>query len=201
MRGTKYWVHTICRFRTHHACDLLAVWGEAEPCWNTHGEPLVILFINCFILISRSCMYASVTVSTGPKRRGASRAPHQEPPLKHYPSGVFAPHDRWNLLDAVQKAYAISPVVVLVRGERFPSLKIQVLPMTFHFSEFSRCCSISPRFLSRHRLGYWRTLECLGGGAYHAPPPAISRTVGLRGSCEAAFESFRQDAPESRKWT
>ena len=25
-----------------------------------------------------------------------------------------------------------------------------------------------PRRLTRHRLGYWRTLECLGG-AYHAP--------------------------------
>ena len=23
--------------------------------------------------------------------------------------------------------------------------------------------------LTRHRLGYWCTLECLGGGAYHAP--------------------------------
>ena len=23
--------------------------------------------------------------------------------------------------------------------------------------------------LTRHRLGYWSTLECLGGGAYHAP--------------------------------
>ena len=51
--------------------------------------------------------------------------------------GVFAPYDRLNLLDAVQKAYAIPAVVVLVRGERFPSLKIQVLPMTFRFSEFS----------------------------------------------------------------
>ena len=73
------------------------------------------------------------------KERGYHVPPHQEPPLKHHPSGVFAPHDRWNFLDAVQKAYAIPPVVVLVRGERFPSLKIQVLPMTFHFSEFSRC--------------------------------------------------------------
>ena len=30
--------------------------------------------------------------------------PHQEPPLKHHPSGVFAPHDCWNFLDAVQKS-------------------------------------------------------------------------------------------------
>ena len=51
--------------------------------------------------------------------------------------------------------------------------------------------------ITRHRLGYWRTLECLGG-AYHAPP-AISRTVVRRESCEAAFESSRQDAPESLK--
>ena len=50
------------------------------------------------------------------------------------------------------------------------------------------CC------LTRHRLGYWRTLECLGG---LSRPPAISRTVVCRESCEAAFESSRQDAPES----
>ena len=49
--------------------------------------------------------------------------------------------------------------------------------------------------LSRHRLGYWRTLECLWG--LLRPPPAISRTVVRREYCEAAFESSRQDAPES----
>ena len=52
--------------------------------------------------------------------------------------------------------------------------------------------------LTRHRLGYWRTLECLGGGGA-ITPPAISRTVVRRESCEAAFESSRQDAPESLK--
>ena len=82
-----------------------------------------------------------VTVSTGPKKRGGITCSlSRNRTLKHHPSGVFAPHDRWNFLDAVQKAYGIPPVVVLVCGERFPSLKIQVLPMTFHFSEFSRCC-------------------------------------------------------------
>ena len=101
-----------------------------------------------FILTSRPCMYASERpFLRARKREGHHVPPHQEPLLKHHPRGVFAPHDRWNFLDAVQKAYAIPPVVVLVRGERFPSLKIQVLPMTFHFSEFSRCCSISTRFL------------------------------------------------------
>ena len=74
-RGTKYWVHIICRFCTHHACDFLAVWGKTEPCWNTYGEPLVILSINCFILISRPCMYASEWPFLGArKREGASRA-------------------------------------------------------------------------------------------------------------------------------
>ena len=52
--------------------------------------------------------------------------------------------------------------------------------------------------LIHHSLGYWRTHECLGG---LITPPAISRTVGRRESCEAAFESSRRDAPESRKWT
>ena len=45
-------------------------------------------------------------------------------------------------------------------------------------------------------LSAWR-----GGGSDHAPPPAISRTVGRKESCEAAFESSPQDAPESPKWT
>ena len=57
------------------------------------------------------------------------------------------------------------------------------------------------RYLTRHRLGYWRTLECLGGGGRITPPPAISRTVSRRESCDAAFESSPQDAPESPKWT
>ena len=30
------------------------------------------------------------------------------------------------------------------------------------------------KILTRHRLGYWRTLECLGE-ADHAPPPLLSR--------------------------
>ena len=79
LRGTKYWAHTICRFRTHHACDFLAVWGKAEPCWNTYGEPLVILYIICFILISRPCMYASEwPFLRALKREGASRASSPE---------------------------------------------------------------------------------------------------------------------------
>ena len=69
-----------------------------------------------------------VTVSTGPKKTGGITCPlTRNRPLKHHPSGVFAPHDRWNFLDAGQKAYAIPPVVVLVCGERFPSLQIQGL--------------------------------------------------------------------------
>ena len=33
----------------------------------------------------------------------------------------------------------------------------------------------SPNLLTRHRLGYWRTLECLGGGGLSRPPPLLSR--------------------------
>ena len=45
-----------------------------------------------------------VTVSTGPKKRGGITCPlTRNRPLKHHPSGVFAPHDRCNFLDAVQK--------------------------------------------------------------------------------------------------
>ena len=40
-----------------------------------------------------------------------------------------------------------------------------------------------------------------GGGLITPPPPAISRTVVRRESCEAASETSRQDAPESLKWT
>ena len=40
------------------------------------------------------------------------------------------------------------------------------------------------------------TLECLGG---LSRPRAISRTVGRRESCEAAFKISLQDAPESRE--
>ena len=29
--------------------------------------------------------------------------------------------------------------------------------------------------LTRHRLGYWRTLECLGGSLSRPPPPLLSR--------------------------
>ena len=40
-----------------------------------------------------------------------------------------------------------------------------------------------------------------GEGRITPPPPAISRTVGHRELCEAAFEISPQDAPESPKWT
>ena len=50
--------------------------------------------------------------------------------------------------------------------------------------------------LTRHRLGYFRTHDCLGGGGW-IRPPAISRTNSRIEPREEAFESSLQDLPKA----
>ena len=68
-------------------------------------------------------------------------------------------------------------------------------------TSISRC-----DMFTRHRLGYWRTLnppppglflyppQPGGGGGGGSDPPAISKTDGRRETDEAAFERSRRDA-------
>ena len=48
-------------------------------------------------------------------------------------------------------------------------------------------------YLTRHRLGYFRTHERLGEVGSDPPPPAVSKTNGRIVPREAEFESFLRD--------